>query len=68
MPRKSNNPQLKIRPAAHSDLARMLDQHLQQFELAGGRPHRPARDEHLVRSEIDLLQRDDQGAPHALIS
>ena len=32
----------------------MLDEHLEQLELAGGHPHRPAGDAHLVRGEVDL--------------
>ena len=39
---------------AAEHLARMLDEHSQQLELAGGHPHRLAGDEHLVRGQIDL--------------
>jgi hypothetical protein len=39
---------------ATEHLAWMLDEHPEQFELAGGHPHQPAGDQHLVCGEIDL--------------
>jgi hypothetical protein len=50
---------------AAEHLARMLDEHPEQFELAGGHPHRPAGDVHLVRGEINLEAAEAKPPPQA---